>query len=295
MKTRPLQSALTVTLKCLAGASLLALVTAECRADPPPKNPYSTMAPLEQYLMPRDAEIALARSAGPESITRDAEVLVFGARGYETAVPGRNGFVCAVQRAWAAPIDDPEFWNPKVRAPICWNPAGARYCVPLMLKKTKLVLEGKSKAEIVAGIRAALGAGEFPPLGTGAMCFMMSKGGHLSDRDGHWHPHLMFFLHQESAAAWGATSRARRSSVLPTTSTKSQFSSCPSGGGPTAPRTSSRRKFMRSMIPPTRPNQSLEPTLAVAMRRFYETVLDVCHARRRQRWLSSVVVGQFEI
>ncbi len=37
------------TLKCLVGASLLALVTAECRADPPPKNPYSTMAPLEQY------------------------------------------------------------------------------------------------------------------------------------------------------------------------------------------------------------------------------------------------------
>jgi hypothetical protein len=195
---------LAVTLKCLAGVSLLALVTAECRADPPPENPYSTMAPLEQYLMPRDAEIALARSAGPESITRDAEVLVFGPRGYETAVPGRNGFVCAVQRAWASPIDDPEFWNPKLRAPICWNPASARYCVPLMLKKTKLVLEEKSKAEIVAGIKAALGAGEFPPLGTDAMCFMMSKGGHLSDRDGHWHPHLMFFLHQEPVAAWGA-------------------------------------------------------------------------------------------
>ena len=192
------------TLTCLAGASLLALVAAVCRADPPPQNPYPSMAPLAQYLMPRDAEIALARSAGPESVTRDAEVLVLGPHGYETAVTGHNGFVCAVQRSWAAPIDDPDFWNPKARSPICWNSAAARYCVPLMVKKTRLVLEGKSKAEIEAGIKAALGAGEFPPLGAGAMCFMMSKGGYLNNAAGPWHPHLMFFLPQEPAAAWGA-------------------------------------------------------------------------------------------
>jgi hypothetical protein len=195
---------LAAALKCLAGASLLALVSADCGANPPPRNPYPAMAPLAQYLMPRDAEIALARSAGPESVTRDAEVLVLGPHGYETAVPGRNGFVCAVQRSWAAPVDDPEFWNPSDRSPICWNSAAARYCVPLMVGKTRLVLAGKSRAEIAAGIRAALGAGEFPPLGPGAMCFMMSQGGHLNDEAGPWHPHLMFFLAQEPAAAWGA-------------------------------------------------------------------------------------------
>ena len=80
------------------------------------KTQYPSMAPLDQYLMERNAEIALARSAGPESISRDAEVMVLGPHGYETAIQGKNGFVCMVQRSWAAPFDDPEFWNPKGRA-----------------------------------------------------------------------------------------------------------------------------------------------------------------------------------
>src|SRR5271155_3351643 len=50
------------------------------------KIPYPSMAPLEQYLMPdRNEEIKLARSAAPDSISGDAEVLVLGRHGYETA------------------------------------------------------------------------------------------------------------------------------------------------------------------------------------------------------------------
>ena len=47
--------------------------------------PYSKMAPIEQYLMDRTAEIAMARSAAPKSISADAEILVLGRRGFETA------------------------------------------------------------------------------------------------------------------------------------------------------------------------------------------------------------------
>jgi len=36
------------------------------------KELYPSMAPLDQYLMDRDAEIAMARSAAPEAISRDA-------------------------------------------------------------------------------------------------------------------------------------------------------------------------------------------------------------------------------
>jgi len=84
------------------------------------KVPYPSMAPLDQYLIAdRNAEIVLARTAAPPSISRDAKVMVLGSHGYETAVEGKNGFVCMVERAWMNPFDSPEFWNPKNRSPIC--------------------------------------------------------------------------------------------------------------------------------------------------------------------------------
>src|ERR1022692_1453776 len=104
------------------------------------KAPYPSMAPLDQYLMEPNAEIALARSAAPESISQDAEVMVLGRHGYETAVKGKNGFVCIVWRSWAAGIDDPDFWNPKLRAANCFNPPAARTYLPNTIKRTELVL-----------------------------------------------------------------------------------------------------------------------------------------------------------
>jgi len=169
------------------------------------KAPYPKMAPVEQYLMANpDAEIALARSAAPESISRDAEVLVLGARGYETAVKGKNGFVCLVERSWTAPMDDPNFWNPKLRGPICLNPAAARSYLPFTIKKTDLILAGQSKAQMFEGIRAGLDKKELPTPETGAMSYMLSKEGYLGDQVGHWHPHLMFFVPQTDGVTWGA-------------------------------------------------------------------------------------------
>jgi hypothetical protein len=169
------------------------------------KAPYPSMAPLEQYLMERSAEIALARSAAPESISQDAEVMVFGRHGFETAVKGKNGFVCIVWRSWAAGIDDPEFWNPKLRAPVCFNPPAARFHVPLTEKKTELVLAGRTKIQVFEYVSSALDKKELPALESGAMCYMMSKQGYLNDRDGHWHPHLMFFIPQTEPASWGTS------------------------------------------------------------------------------------------
>ena len=169
-----------------------------------PKSPYPSMATLDQYLMERNAEIALARSAAPASISQNAEVMVLGRHDYETAVKGKNGFVCLVQRSWTAPIDAPDFWNPKLRAPNCFNPAAARSYLPLIIKKTELILAGRSKAQMFEDIKAAFDKKELPAQESGAMCYMMSKQGYLSDRDGHWHPHLMFFLPPMDPAAWGA-------------------------------------------------------------------------------------------
>jgi len=169
------------------------------------ETPYPKMAPVDQYLMEdREAEIALARSAAPQSISRDAEILVLGRHGYETAVKGKNGFVCIVERSWTAPIDDPGFWNPKGRAPLCLNAAAARSYLPRTIRKTDLILAGRTKAQMMEAIVAAIDKKELPAMEPGAMCYMLSKQGYLSDRDGHWHPHLMFFYSRTDPAAWGA-------------------------------------------------------------------------------------------
>lgn len=168
-------------------------------------NPYPQMAPLDQYLIAdRNAEIELARSAGPETIAREAEVMVLTRDGYEVAAKGTNGFVCIVERGWTADRDDPNFWNPKLRAPICFNPPAARTYLPLTIRKTDLVLAGKTKAEMFAGINDGFEKKELLAIEPGAMAYMLSKQGFLSDSVGHWHPHVMFFVSDMDAATLGA-------------------------------------------------------------------------------------------
>jgi hypothetical protein len=168
------------------------------------KGPYPTMAPIEQYRMPRDAEIALARTAAPASISRDAEVLVLGEKNYETAVPGKNGFVCLVGRAWTGPLGNPEYWNPKNRGPACLNPPAARSVLPFYLKEAGMVLAGYSKPQIDEGIKRAVAKKELGAPESGAMTYMLSKEAYLTDRGGHNLAHLMFELPSIDAAAWGA-------------------------------------------------------------------------------------------
>jgi len=165
---------------------------------------YPTMAPLAQYLMDHSAEITLARSAAPDAISRNAKVLVLGQHGYETAVQGVNGFVCEVERGWMSPFDQAEFWNPKLRGPICFNPAAARSILPLTIKRTELVLARLSREQIKENLKAALSRKELPALEGGAMSYMMSKQAYLTDADDHNMSHLMIYAPLTDAASWGA-------------------------------------------------------------------------------------------
>ena len=167
-------------------------------------DPYPAMAPLEEYLMPTDAEIALARSAAPASVADGATVMVLGRQGYTIAVPGTNGFLCYVERSWAKSTDDPEFWNPKMRAPNCFNEAAAQSVAQIYLMKSRLVLAGQSKAQIANAIAAALDEKKLPALAPGAMCYMMSKQQYLNNQGKSWQPHLMFYVAGDAAQSWGA-------------------------------------------------------------------------------------------
>ncbi|WP_233841881.1 hypothetical protein [Dyella sp. 2HG41-7] len=188
---------------CLIASCISAMPLTGAAASTPSPHSYPNMAPLAQYLMSdRTTEIALARSAAPPSISAQATVLVLEAHGYVTAVEGKNGFVCAVERGWMSPFDAPNFWNPKLRGPICFNAEAAKSILPMTYKRTLLVVAGKSREEIKKAMEAAVAAKQLPPLEPGAMSYMMSKQGYLDDQAGHWIPHLMFYT--ATNVDWGA-------------------------------------------------------------------------------------------
>jgi hypothetical protein len=190
----------------ICGLALLLSGTAPAGAQDGKSASFPSMAPVERYRMAsRSEEIALARSAAPASISGDAEIMVLGDHGYETAVKGKNGFVCIVERSWFASFSDPVFWDPSIRGPDCVNAAAARTVLPANLERTKWVLAGLCKTEMLARSKTSAAARRAPA--AGAMGYMMSNSQHLSDDAGHWHPHLMFFQPHTATSAWGANLR----------------------------------------------------------------------------------------
>ena len=169
------------------------------------KAPYPAMAPLDQYLISDEqSEIALARSAAPASISDKAEIMVLTRDGYKTAVQGSNGFLCVVERSWAQATDQAEFWNPKMRAPHCFNAQASKSFAVIYFMKTKLVLAGKSPTEIGHAVKTALDNKELPALEPGAMAYMMSRQQYLNDQGKAWHPHTMFFSPGDMTKSWAA-------------------------------------------------------------------------------------------
>ena len=157
-------------------------------------SPYPNMAPIAEYRMERDAEIAMARTAAPASITRDAEIWVLGATNFEVAVRGTNGYVCVVGRAFAGPLNNPEFWNPKNRSPICLNPPAVRSLWPYAMKQAGMALAGATHTQIRDAIRAAVARKELGAPEVGSMAYMMSREAYLTDAGSHNLAHVMFEL-----------------------------------------------------------------------------------------------------
>lgn len=162
------------------------------------------MAPVAAYLMDRAAEIRLARSAAPPSISKDASVLVLTKTGYETAVKGSNGFVCYVARGFSGAPDWPERWDPKILAAACDNPPAVPTMTALLKLRTALTLAGKTDDQVMERIKAALHSKEIPPLAAGAMCYMMSKDAYLSAQGEHNMAHIMFYTPFKDGTDWGA-------------------------------------------------------------------------------------------
>ncbi len=79
-----------------------------------------------------------------------------------------------------------------------------RSILPYTIRRTELVLAGRTKSEIIAAIKDAITTHALPPLESGAMTYMMSKQGYLNDEARNWVPHLMFYFPRAQGSTWGA-------------------------------------------------------------------------------------------
>lgn len=194
------RSAVTVSLTFAIAIAFAAQLWAQENAAP-----STTMTSIDPYLMNREAEIAMARSAAPNSISSGAKVLVLGRHGYETAVEGENGFVCAVGRSWDLPKNNPAFWDPKIHGPICLSAPAVRSFLPIYLKKTELAIAGRSNIEIENAIIDGIAKGDLPTPEPGSLSYMLSKQGYLNEGiKGPWLPHVMFFVSEIDPKSLGS-------------------------------------------------------------------------------------------
>ena len=154
--------------------------------------------PLDAYLMPRDAEVALARSAAPPSIADHATVKVLTKTGFEVASRGSNGAVCLVMRGFSGPTYTPAalrdlVYDASIRAPICFTAPSAKTVLPYYELRTTLGMAGKTPDEIARVVQAAYDGGTLPRRVETTYAYMFSAHQHLGAEVKAWHPHMMVF------------------------------------------------------------------------------------------------------
>jgi hypothetical protein len=192
-----------IRITACVGIAMFVLGLANIAAAQSAGSRYPAMAPHDKYMMDTAAEIALARSAAVPAISDEASVLVLGPNGFTTAVKGSGHFTCLVERSWDKTTDDPEFWDDKIRAPVCMNEAAVRTVLPMIMERAEWALADTSRDEMDARSKSSRKAVIVPTIG--AMSYMMSKSQYLSDdAPTQWHPHVMFFSPATDATAWGA-------------------------------------------------------------------------------------------
>jgi len=173
---------------------------------------YPKMAPIAHYMMAdRQSEIDFARSAAPQAISGHANVMVLDAHGYETAEKGTNGFTCLVERSWTKAFDDDNFWNSRVRTPVCYNPPASRTVLPYTIFETKLALAGATEAMIRDRLTTAIADKQLSGAENGSMAYMMSKDQYIDDHVKAWYSHIMIYAPRSDGAnageSWGADRR----------------------------------------------------------------------------------------
>lgn len=143
-------------------------------------------AQYEEYPdLTRTEELRLAMSAAPPSVSEAADVYVLGARGFERAIEGSNGWACLVERITQ---------NKSLLAPQCLNPQATKSVLPAYLLEAELQGRGMDAEEIDAELRRQFASGELELPSGPAFAYMLSEGQVLTPDGGNFEPHFMLFV-----------------------------------------------------------------------------------------------------
>ncbi len=144
---------------------------------------------------PRERQIELALSAAPAEVSSKASVYIVGAKGYEKAREGTNGFSCFIFRSFSGTTQTSS-------APACFDAEGSRTIMLAYIHREELRAEGKSEQEIKDDIAKGYKDGRFKVPGPGFL-YMLSKENYVYDSEskqsGFVPPHLMFYAPYKTA------------------------------------------------------------------------------------------------
>ena len=137
-------------------------------------------------VMPRDAEIALARSAAPPAVSGRARVWLWNGTAYVVTDSGASRVNCYVGRPWVPSVE-----------PHCFDEEGSRTVMPILMRKVELYAQGKTDAEADREIADGLLKGRYRLPSRPAVTYMMSQKQELVNGNGSavgaWQPHLMIY------------------------------------------------------------------------------------------------------
>ena len=156
--------------------------------------------PVKPVPLADTAELALAISAAPSELSRNATVYTVRDGKVTTIRQGTNGSACMVARDFHAGS----------LYPICFNPEGTRTVMKRELMQLRLRTLGVAEDSIDRAVDAAYARGELEAPREMALAYMMSprqvlfsNSGATGRRVGPWHPHLMFYVPGATPAKFG--------------------------------------------------------------------------------------------
>jgi hypothetical protein len=163
-------------------SALLATLAVPVIAQQPPD---SVKLPAALHI-PRDREIALAKSAAPVAVSDSAEVWVLGGNGYEKVIAGTNGYGCIVQRGMGG----------QSLIPRCDDASGVATLFPIYQMIETMRRDGKTYGEFRRALADAYASGRLKNPTHGGFSYMYSGDAFFTTSTGQkidFTPHVMVY------------------------------------------------------------------------------------------------------